>query len=203
VELEARDLQANLESLSRTSDERYSRSAKLEREKATLEARVGELEAHVRQLSLPPSVPDQRNASRRRSSSLSSCRTTMLERELNEVRLSLSRKENDLCVATESLSWAQDNLMRIGNEKLALEKKVTRESTELKALLEQTEDELQYWKGQHDNGSREEELLQRIEEDEAKITTLEKLLGGRREIAPNGMRRKACRTCQREGGSSG
>jgi hypothetical protein len=47
---------------------------------------------------------------------------------------------------------------RIGNEKKALEKKATRDS-ELRSSLERKEDELQYWKGQQDNGRREEELM--------------------------------------------
>lgn len=180
-ELEARDLQVNLESLSRTSDSHNSRSAKLERDKSTLEARVRELEVNLRQLSSPPSVPKQRTGPRPRSSSLSSFRITALQRELKEAGDSLSQKENDLQAAKQSLSQARSDLLRVGNEKEAVERKATREQVELKSSLEQKEDELQYWKEQQDNGRREEELMKRVEEDEAKITMLEKLLGDTQE----------------------
>lgn len=180
-ELEARDLQAKLESLSHTSDTHNSRSARLERDKGMLEARVRELEANLRQLSSPPSVPDRRTGPRPRSSSLSSFRITTLERELKEACELLSQKENDLRAAKESCSQARNDLLKFGNEKEAVERKARRELTELQASLEQKEDELQYWKCQQDNGRREEELMKRVEEDEAKIMMLEKLLGNTRE----------------------
>jgi chromosome segregation ATPase len=175
-ELEARELQANLESLSHTSDGHNTRNAKLERDKNTLESRVRELEANLRQLSSLPSIPEKRGAPRPRSSSLTTFRISSLEQELNETRISLAQKENDLQAANQSLSQARDELLRMGNEKEAVERRVTRELAELHSSLEQKEDELQYWRGQQDNGRREEELMMRIEEDDAKITMLEKLL---------------------------
>ena len=180
-ELEARDLQAKLESLSHTSDSHNSRSAKLEREKGTLEARIRELEANLRQLSSPPSVPERRTGPRPRSSSLSSFKITTLQRELKDACESLSQKDNDLRTANQNLSQARNDLLKIGNEKEAAERKATRELAELHASLDQKEEELQYWKCQQDNGRREEELMKRVEEDEAKIMMLEKLLGNTHE----------------------
>jgi chromosome segregation ATPase len=177
AELEARDLQANLQSLSHTSDGHNSRSAKLEQDKQTLEARVRELEANLQQLSSPPSLPERRIAPRPRSSSLLSFNITGLQQELNGTRDLLSQTENDLLVTKQSLSQARSDLLRIENEKQALENKATRELAELHSSLEQKEDELQYWKGQQDNRGREEELMKRVEEDETKMTMLEKLLG--------------------------
>ena len=180
-ELEARDLEANLESLSHTSDSHHSRSAKLEREKRTLEARIQELQADLRQLSSMPPVSDKKTGPRPRSSSLSSFRITGLQRELKEACDALSQKERELRDAKQSLSQARSDLLKIGNEKEAAGRKATRELAELRSSLEQKEEELEYWKGQQDNGRREEELMQRVEEDEAKIMMLEKLLGDTRE----------------------
>jgi hypothetical protein len=100
-----------------------------------------------------------------------------LEQELSGLRLSLSQKDDELRAVKECLSQMQDSLLRAGNEKAAVEKAFSMEIAQVKALLEQKEGELQYWVEQRDNGRREEELLLRIEEDEAKIMVLEKLLG--------------------------
>jgi chromosome segregation ATPase len=93
----------------------------------------------------------------------------------------LAQKENDMWAANQSLSQARDELLRMGNEKEAVERRVTRELAELQSSLEQKEDELQYWQGQQDNRRREEELMMRIEEDDAKIVMLEKLLADTQE----------------------
>jgi chromosome segregation ATPase len=89
----------------------------------------------------------------------------------------LSQKERDLRDAKQSLSQARSDLLKIGNEKEAAGRKATMELAELRSSLEQKEEELEYWKGHQDDGRREEELMQRVEEDEVKIMMLEKLLG--------------------------
>ncbi|RDB28366.1 hypothetical protein Hypma_015870 [Hypsizygus marmoreus] len=172
-ELEARDLQANLESLSHTSDDHSARSSKLEREKATLEARVRELQANIQQITCPPTTPSHRA----RSSSSSNLRISSLEQQLEQVRASLSQKDADLLVASQKALQAQAESVKIGNEKVAMEKRTSREIAELQEALEEKEEELLYLRGQQNDGTREQALLERIEEDEAKIAALEKLLG--------------------------
>jgi chromosome segregation ATPase len=175
-ELETRDLEAHLQSLSHTSDGHNSRSTKLEREKSMLEARVRELEGNLRQLSCPPTMPGRTNVARPRSSSLSNFRITTLEQELNDARASLSQRDTELRLANEKLGQVQNELIKVSNERLAMEKRTSRQVTDLQASLEEKEEELQYVRQQEGDGGREEELLKRIEEDEAKIVTLEGLL---------------------------
>ena len=181
-DLEARDLQSTIESLSYKSDGFSTRSAKLEHEKGTLEARVRELQANLRELSSPPVTPGRYRPPRPRSSSLSNFRITTLEQELNDVRASLSEKEADLRTATQKLAHVQGELTRIDNEKLSMEKRLKTQLGELQASLEDKDEELEYLRAQQGDGGREEELLQRIEEDDAKIVALEMLLGDSREM---------------------
>ncbi|KAF5368578.1 hypothetical protein D9758_002180 [Tetrapyrgos nigripes] len=174
-ELEARELEAALDSLSRNSDDYNSRYIKVEREKATLEARVRELESNVRQFSAPPVTPAK--APRARSSSVSNLKISTLEYELSDVRGTLSQKEADLQTLAQKFESAQRELTQISNEKMALDSRMRKQIQELEDTLEEKEDELRFLKGGHDHPGREEELLRRIEEDEAKIEALEKLAG--------------------------
>ncbi|KAF8078964.1 hypothetical protein FPV67DRAFT_1467005 [Lyophyllum atratum] len=175
-DLDARDLHANLESLSHLSDGYKSRADKLAQEKATLEARVRELQAIHRQAGAPPTTPGHRRTatrSRSRSSSPSRARINILEQELVQMRSSLSQKENDILLANEKVSHAHEELIRTGNEKTALEKRTSRQLAEAQASVEEKEEELRNMQGMLGNHSRERELEQRIEEDEAKILALE------------------------------
>lgn len=175
-ELETRDLEAHLQALSHTSDGHSSRSAKLEREKTMLEARVRELEGNLQHLSFPPTTPGRTKVARPRSSSVSNFRITGLEQELNDARASLSQKDAELRLSNEKLTQVQNELMKVSNERLAMEKKTVGQVADLQAVVEEKEDELRYLRQQEGDGSREEELMKRIEEDEAKIMALEKLL---------------------------
>lgn len=185
-DLEIRELQATLESLSYTSDEHQARCANLGRERKGLEMRVRELEANIRQVNVPPVTPRQ-HISRPRSSSLSNFRFTSLEQDLRDTRVSLSQKESELLCANQKLSQVQNELMRLDNEKRAMERNMNGQLKQLQGSLEEKEEELtllreQQWDG--GNGHREEELLKRIDEDDAKMTALEAMLRGVQDLTP-------------------
>lgn len=174
-ELEVKELQAYLDSVSRTSDENNVRTAKLEREKSTLEARVRELEAEQKKI-LPNPVALRRTVSQPRSSSSPEDRIKFLEKELDDIRSKFLQTEASLLSTSQKLTQTHDDLIRNENEKAAVEKRTALQLNDLKASLEEKEAELQLIKKQTDDGSREEELIKRIEEDEVKITTLESIL---------------------------
>jgi DNA repair exonuclease SbcCD ATPase subunit len=176
-ELAARGLQATIDTLSYQSDDFTNRTAKLEREKTVAEARIRELEANLRQATAEPSatiVSRIPGRGRKRSSSVS----PSLQQELNDVRAVLSKKEADLRVVTDKLTRTQTDLTRVSNEKIAMEKRMQTQLEALQASYDEKEEELQFVKEQQGDGglAREEELLQRVEEDEAKILALEMLL---------------------------
>lgn len=180
---EAKDLQMNLESVSRTSDENNARCAILKTEKATLEAHVRDLQANLQQMTCPPTTPSHKRAPRRsRSSSVSESRIPILERELTQLRALVEQRDAELVLANERFSQAQSESIRAGNERIALEKRTSRQISDLNASLEEKEEELLYLRREHDTGSRERELMDRIEEDGAKISALERLLGERPNI---------------------
>lgn len=181
-DLESRELQANIEKLSYRSDETSTYNTKLEREKGVLEARVRELEVNFQQLSCPPSTPGRLRVHRPRSSSLSDFRITTLEQELRDARASLAHKETELRSASEKLARMQTEAMQVDNRMIAVERKLKMQLSVLGSSLEEKEEELAYMKDQQGDGSREEELLKRVEEDEAKIAALEMLLKDNREL---------------------
>ncbi|KAF7292533.1 Wd40 containing snare-dependent exocytosis protein [Mycena kentingensis (nom. inval.)] len=154
--LEIRGLELNLESMSHNSNNSNARTSKLEKEKSTLETRVRELEGNLRELSSPaPSTtatPSRsRAASRRRSSSVSDTREAALEQDLRDTRASLAQKDAELQTASTKLSDPN------------------------RSSLQEKEEDLELLRQQQLDGSREDELLKRIDEDEAKIAALQRL----------------------------
>ncbi|KAF8640460.1 hypothetical protein AX17_000124 [Amanita inopinata Kibby_2008] len=177
-ELEAKEIHSILDTVSRASDEHRMHVEKLKCEKGTLEMRVRELEAEARKAPLETPGTSHRTTLRSRSSSTSEKRVSILERELEDTRLTLSQTEVNLKSLSQKLSHAHSELIRAGNEKVALGKRMSSQITELTASLEENEEELRLIKRQMGDTSREEELLKRIEEDEAKISALESMLRG-------------------------
>lgn len=183
-DLESRNLQATLEAISHTSDEHKDRGDRLEREKAMLDARVKELESELREVPqhLQTPAPNKRGisngVSRPRSSSLSNFKVTNLEQDLVEARTSLTTKDAELRAVRQKFSQVQSDLIKVDNEKLSMERKLKAEVEELKAVLEEKEEDLAYMTEQQGDTAREEQLLKRIDEDNAKIEVLEMMLGG-------------------------
>ena len=179
-ELNERELQSHLEVLSLREDAAKEGISKISREKKVLEARVKELDAEVRQLSAPTTgVPKKMGRARASSVSMGNFKSAALEQDLNDTRASLAIKEKQLCIANEKLNRAQTQLVQAQNEQMAMEKKMQRKVEGLEASLEEKDYELDGLRAQQASGGheREEELMRRIEEDEAKISALEILVG--------------------------
>ncbi|KAF7311135.1 hypothetical protein HMN09_00657700 [Mycena chlorophos] len=177
-EKERRGLELNLTSMSHTSDSTNARILKLEKEKSTLENRIRELQTEIIQHSPAPTATPARSRapSRRRSSSVSDARVNTLEQELKDTRVSLAQKDTELRTTSIKLAQAQSDLFRVENEKIAGDKRFQTQLADLRAELQERDGELEYLREQQ-GGSREDELLQRIDEDEAKTAALERQLG--------------------------
>jgi hypothetical protein len=178
-ELNERELQSHIEVLSHRQDEAKNQTSKLEKEKKVLEVRIRELDGEIRQLSAVTSG-NSKKAERARSSSVSAAnfKATAMEQELSDVRTSLAAKEGDLRTAHEKLGRAQTELVQTQNEHIAMERRMKKQISELQESLEVKEDELENMRAQQGDGGREreEELMKRVEEDEAKIMALEMLV---------------------------
>lgn len=175
-DLETRELHAAIDSLSHKSEDSSVLGSKLEREKGVLEARVKELESELRQRPPAPPPASRLRAPRSRSSSVSNFQISTLEQDINDVRVNLANKEADLRTASQKLKNVQDELIKVSNEKAGMEKKLQLQLREMEASLEEKEEELKFLKEQQGDATREEALLKRIDEDEAKITALETML---------------------------
>ncbi|TFK19982.1 hypothetical protein FA15DRAFT_759700 [Coprinopsis marcescibilis] len=174
TDLEVRNLQSILEAISQESRAKDERLEQLEKEKSTLQERVRELQFQV-PLS-PVDKPVKRPTHRPRSSSLSNFRVTTLEQELREARTSLHQREKELKALSEKFSATRGDALRAGNEKLALERTLSAKIRDLEGLLEEQGAELQRLSEEDGGSGREQELLERIDEDEAKIAALEEML---------------------------
>ena len=138
-----------------------------------------ELEVNLQQI-ISSATPAKSRTGRPRSSDFSDVRIKNLERELNEARSLSTAHESDLQATKEKCGRMQTDLIRVENEKSALERKMLKEVSALKERLAEKEEEAEQLRAQQGDGGlgneREEELIQRIEEEEAKVMALEKLV---------------------------
>ncbi|KAF9454181.1 hypothetical protein P691DRAFT_718155 [Macrolepiota fuliginosa MF-IS2] len=173
-DVETRDLEATLERLSGISNDHNNRSTKLGHEKTALEKRIRELEANLRQLSAA-AASSRRAPLRTPSDQFNGLRVNQLEKDHEELQEELKEKDKELSSLQEKLSHAQDELLRVDNERTAKEARTKSELEEMRSLLQEKDEELEFYRNQA-NGEREETLLQRIEEDGAKIAAYEAML---------------------------
>lgn len=171
-----RELEDNLERLSRTSDEHQAHWMKVEKEKSVLEARVKEMEVQLRAVQPTPTFTPGRRIPKPRSSSLSNIRINTLEQDLTGLRSQLASKGNEIENMSQKLSRALQDRNQAENERISLERKWHIQIETLQGALDEKEEELLFLREQIADGSREDELLKRIEEDDARIATLEILL---------------------------
>jgi len=175
-ELVEKDLHNAIDTLTHHSDDSKAHIAKIEREKSIAENRVRELEANLRAATQTSSIPVTRAHGRNvrpRSSSVS----LSLQRDSNDARAMLSKKEAELQLAQDKVGRLQTQCIKLENEKTALEKKMQNDRHQLQTQLEEKDYELDYLRAQRSGEScgaseREEDLLRRIEEDDAKIAVL-------------------------------
>jgi septal ring factor EnvC (AmiA/AmiB activator) len=175
-EVARRELQQALESVSSRDTASNSIISNLRNEKVTLERRMRELEANLQQV---VSAATPKRKGRARSSSLSDMRITTLERDLDESQSSVTELRAELTKAREKLRWTEEALCRVENDKTALERRTADEIKSLQRAISSKDEELMQLSGGVDAGlaqEREDELIRRVEEEEAKVLALEQLL---------------------------
>jgi myosin protein heavy chain len=188
----ARELQAIIETLSHTSDNASANATALLREKTKLEARVREMEQEIRETRVRNAPSGLPRPGRRRSSSVQDTRTNSAQQELRDAHKSLAEKDDELRAlrskletAKVKLETAESALMKVENEKIANEKSLRSRLQELQSLVEERDDELNYLRSERADCGREEELVRRVEEDEAKIEALQRALRQEQQFRSN------------------
>ncbi len=181
-EFTRRELQQTLESLSSHDTNSNAIISSLRNEKVALERRMRELEANLQQV-ITTATPKRKG--RARSSSFSDVRVTALERDLGESQASVTELRAELGKAQERLRRTEEDLCRVENDKTVLERRTTDDIKNMQGIIASKDDEIMRLSGGVDAGlaqEREEELMRRIEEEEAKVQALERLLSGTRDL---------------------
>ncbi|KAI5997968.1 hypothetical protein EDD15DRAFT_2363803 [Pisolithus albus] len=163
-ERSTKELEATMDTLSQHSQSTNTERRALENEKAALQSRVRELQMLFQQYEAQAASSRlPKRAGRRRSSSLTNHRSSNLEQELNDCKVQLAVKEKDLCTLREKLARSQDDFLKAENMRISAEKASQKRG-----------------RGGTDGDAQEREaaLLQRIDEDEAKIAALESMIKG-------------------------
>lgn len=176
------ELEQALESISSRDTTSNAVISNLRNEKVALERRMWELEANLQQV-ITAATPKRKG--RARSSSLSDVRITALERDLGESQASVTELRAGLEKAREKLRRAEDDLCRAENDKTVLERRTAEEIRNLQRAIASKDEEIMQLSGGVDAGlaqEREEELIQRVEEEEAKVLALERLLSETRNV---------------------
>ena len=181
-EVTLRELQQALESISSRETASNTTISNLRSEKAALERRMRELEVNLQQV-ISAATPKRKG--RARSSSLSDIRITSLERDLGDSRASVQGLQAELGKAQEKLRRNEEDLFRVQNERTVLERRMADEMKNMEERLASKDEEISRLSGGEDLGlaqEREEELIRRVEEEEAKVQALERLLSGTRDL---------------------
>jgi predicted nucleic acid-binding Zn-ribbon protein len=158
---------AHVNQLSTKEGEHMATQAALQKENKRLVCRIEELEASNQHLSQSRNVP-------RPQPVLSDDRATALQQQLEELQKSHQRQTSDLRSTAERLQRAQLQATQLENEGMATQKKLREEIQHMREALEEKEEELGHL--QNLSGGiedREQQLLRRIEEEEARVQTLE------------------------------
>jgi chromosome segregation ATPase len=175
-ELTRRELQQALESISSRDTTSNSIISNLRNEKVALERRMRELEANLQQV-VSAATPKRRG--RARSSSFSDVRITALERDLGESQASMVELRAELSKAQEKLRRTEEDLCRVENDKTVLERRTADDKRNLQGIIASKDEEITRLSAGVDAGlaqEREEELIRRVEEEEAKVLAMERLL---------------------------
>jgi len=176
-----RELEATLDTMTCQSETDRVQISKLESEKRSMESRVRELQRMLENMEQQPPVNSRlpKRGGRPRSSSVSNPRLPALEQELNDTKVLMAQKDKTLRDIETKLARAQDDLVKTQNSQISAAKAMQARIAELTSILDDKSEELEVLKasqGAGDAMEREEELMKRIDEDEAKIAALESLL---------------------------
>ncbi|KAL5494874.1 hypothetical protein ACEPAI_336 [Sanghuangporus weigelae] len=175
----AREAQHYLNRTAVESNDYREQREKLASEKAKLESQVRELQGELQRHQAAPPPPSKTPARPRASSLTNLNKMTILERDIEQIRASASSSELDLRSTREKLSRIQSDLIRTENEKATLEKKLKEHEQNVKDILSEKEDlqaEVDFYRERNGEQSHEDELIARLEEEEAKVALLEKQL---------------------------
>lgn len=181
-ELTRRELQQALESISSSDTASNAIISNLRNEKVALERRMRELEANLQQV-ITAATPKRKG--RTRSSSFSGVRITALERDLGDSQASMLELRAELGKAQEKLRRAEEDLCRVENDKTVLERRTSDDIKNMQGIIANKDEEIMRLSGGVDAGlaqEREEELIRRVEEEEAKVLALERLLSETRDL---------------------
>lgn len=177
------ELYSTLDTLSSRAESSGADKLKLERDNLSLHQRVRELQMEIaakettEQTQLRHSQTN-RNAGARgrpRSSSVSTFRVTALEREVAESNTRSNKQAMELRDARNRLASTQADLVRLENEKVAIERRLNKQLQEVEAERDTYKDELNAMqeKGGDDAAAREENLLERLGDEERRVVALE------------------------------
>jgi len=185
-EIAAKELRVAIEALSKKDTESGTSISVLRREKASLEARLRELEANLQQVVNATSLPGRRGGrgGRPRSSSFTGVPSSQSGHELVELRSAAARHQLDLQKANDKLSQVESQLINATNEKMVLERQLGAELGQMRERLLEKDEEIKLSHVQQKGGlerEREEELLRRVEEEEAKVSAMETLMRASRD----------------------
>jgi chromosome segregation ATPase len=181
-EVTRRELQQALESISSRETASNAIISVLRNEKVALERRMRELESNLQQV-ISAATPKRRGHAR--SSSFSDVRITTLERDLGESQASVTELRAELVKAQEKLRRTEEDLFRVENGKTVLERRAADGMKNMQEVLACKDEEIMRLLGGVDSGlaqEREEELIRRVEEEEAKVLALERLLSESRDV---------------------
>ena len=173
-----RELQMAVEALSGKEAAANHVLSETQRKYTALELRARDLEANLQHVSTTSP-----HKSRPRSSSVNDTRVSSLERELSDSKAALSKAQSDFAEVTMKLSHAEAGRIRAENELLAAEKRSKGEILRLQEALSEREEEINFLKLSQTEGlgeERERELVARIEEEEAKVDALQRIVQGSR-----------------------
>ncbi|GBE77563.1 hypothetical protein SCP_0104410 [Sparassis crispa] len=179
----ARELQATVDMLSSHADSSSTDKVRLERDNDDLRTLVRQLRMEVdarqqreeAQLRRSESATTTKVQCRRRSSSVSTFRTSALEQETSELRLKNAQQVSEITTLSDRLARSQTTLVQVENEKIAMERRLHRQLQEMQAVLEEREEELKISSGLggQDAAERESRLLERLEEEEERAVSLQ------------------------------
>ncbi|KAI0778792.1 hypothetical protein BD413DRAFT_117998 [Trametes elegans] len=179
----ALELQSTIDALSAQTNSTSLGRSKLEQDNAALQTRVRALErelqskARSEEFALRQSQNQPSNGRRpRQSSSETALHISVLEKEIAELRATSSQQAEQLQQKTEQLARARDSHTKLENERMASEKRLRRELEDVRATLHDCEEDLRLLRGASsgdDVAMREAELLERLEEEEQRVATLE------------------------------
>jgi chromosome segregation ATPase len=181
-ELTRRELQQTIETISSSDTASNAIISNLRHEKVALERRMRELEANLQQV-ITAATPKRKG--RARSSSFSGVRITALERDLGDSQASMMELRAELSKAQEKLRRTEEDLCRVENDKTVLERRTSDDIKNMQGIIASKDEEIMRFSGGVDAGlaqEREEELIRRVEEEEAKVLALERLLSETRDL---------------------